>query len=169
MFSQPVCDRLIYKLIKKHRFRSFLEFGLEDGTRCETMIRVATKYGASRNVRYTGIDPFDARSSSQDKLPLIEVHRMLQPTNAKTQLVPGDIQTAISQIANSHVRTDLILISAGYDKEALEASWFFFPRMLHSGSLVLIQDEAGQEFKAMNRLQIEKLAEKHSPKRAIAG
>lgn len=168
MFSQPVCDREIYKLIKKHRFRSFIELGMEDGKRCQWMIRVAAKYGASKNVRYTGIDQFDDRGEGREKLPLIEVHRRLQSAKAKTQLVPGDLQSAISRIANSHVRTDLIAISAGYDEAALDASWFYFPRMLHSRSLVLIQDEAGKEFKAMNRLEIEKLAEKQSRKRGMA-
>ena len=77
-------------------------------------------------------------------------------------------ETPISRIANSHVRTDLIVISAGYDQAALDTSWFYFPRMLHSGSLVLIQHEVGREFKAMNRLEIEKLAEKQTRKRGMA-
>lgn len=168
MFSHPVCDRAIYKLIKKHSFRSFIELGMEDGNRSQWMIRVAAKYGASKNVRYTGVDQFDDRGDDQEKLQLIDVHRRLQSANAKTQLVPGDLQLAISRIANSHVRTDLIVISAGYDQAALDTSWFYFPRMLHSGSLVLIQHEVGREFKAMNRLEIEKLAEKQTRKRGMA-
>ena len=92
----------------------------------------------------------------------------MQSADAKTQLVPGNLQSAIPRIANSHVRTDLIVISAGYDKAELEASWFYFPRMLHSASLVLVQNEAGQQFKLMNRLEIEKLAESQSRHRAKA-
>ena len=168
MFSQPVCDRAIYKLIKKHRFRSLIELGMEDGMRSQWMILVAAKYGASKNVRFTGVDQFDGRAKGQEKLHLIDVHRKLQSTNAKTQLVPGDLQSAVSRIANSHVRTDLIVISSGFDQAELEASWFYFPRMLHSRSLVLIQHEAGGAFTTMNRLEIEKLADQQSRKRGIA-
>ena len=126
------------------------------------------KYGASNNIRYTGVDEFDGRGEGQKKLKLIDVHRQLQSADAKTQLVPGNLQSAIARIANSHVRTDLIVISAGYDQAELEASWFYFPRMLHSASFVLVQDEAGQQFKLMNRLEIEKLAESQSRHRAKA-
>lgn len=168
MFSQPACDRLIYKLIKKHKFRSFIELGMGNGARSEAMIRVAGKFGASKNIRYTGVDQFDDRRQDQGKLQLIDMHRRLNSSNAKTQLVPGDLRSAISRIANSHVRTDLIVISADCDKTELDSIWFYFPRMLHSGSLVLIQDGTGQEFKAINRLEIEKLAEKqtHTKNRA---
>ena len=120
------------------------------------MIRVAKKYGASPVVRYTGIDQFDARHGKQAKLPLIEIHRKLKSENTKTQLVPGNIRSAIARIANSHVRTDLIVISAGFDKSELAASWFYFPRMLHSGSLVLIQPDTSAEFERMSRLEVEK-------------
>ena len=126
------------------------------------------KYGASKNVRFTGVDQFDGRAKGQEKLHLIDVHRKLQSTNAKTQLVPGDLQSAVSRIANSHVRTDLIVISSGFDQAELEASWFYFPRMLHSRSLVLIQHEAGGAFTTINRLEIEKLADQQSRKRGIA-
>ena len=168
MLSKPACDRSIYRLIRKHKFRSFVEIGMEDGTRCENMIRVAKKYGVSTNVRYTGVDQFDARDAGLPKLALIDMHRKLKGTETKIQLVPGDIRPAIARIANSHVRTDLIVISAGFDDGELSSSWFYFPRMLHSGSLVLLQTVAGGEFKPMNRLEVEKLAEQGTPVRSVA-
>jgi hypothetical protein len=168
MLSKPACDRSIYKLIRKHKFRSFIEIGMDTGSRSLNMISVAKKYGVSPNVRYTGVDLFDARAPDQAKLQLIEMHRKLKAIDAKTQLVPGDVQSAIARIANSHVRTDLIVISAGTDEALLESSWFYFPRMLHSGSVVLIQKGEGQEFKSMNRLEIEKLAEQQTPARIAA-
>jgi len=168
MLSKPVCDRSIYKLIRKHKFRSFVEIGMETGTRCVNMIHVAKKFGVSPNVRYTGVDLFDAREPEQGKLQLIEMHRKLKSLDAKTQLVPGDIQSAVARIANSHVRTDLIIISAGVDEAALESSWFYFPRMLHSGSIVLIQKGEGQTFKPLNRLEIERMAEVQAPAKIAA-
>lgn len=168
MIAKPTCDRAIYKLIRKHQYRSFVEIGLQDGTRCQNMIRVARKFGVSTNVRYTGVDQFDARDEHESKLSLIEMHRKLKSLDAKTQLVPGDIQPAIARIANSHVRTDLIVISSGFDAEALDASWMFFPRMLHSGSTVLIQRTPNSQFESMNRLQIEKLADNQPRNKSLA-
>ena len=115
MLAKPACDRAIYKLIRKHKFRSIIEVGMETGTRSVNMIQVAKKFGVSPNVRYTGVDLFEARESEQGKLQLIEMHRTLKSLDAKTQLVPGDVRSAVARIANSHVRTDLIVISAGFD------------------------------------------------------
>jgi hypothetical protein len=168
MLSQPACDRAIYKLIRNNKYCSLIEIGMQDGLRCLNMIRVAKKYGLAPSVRYTGVDQFEARSDGEGKLSLIEMHRKLKSVEAKTQLVPGDLQPAIARIANSHVRTDLIVISAGFDEAALEASWFFFPRMLHAGSRVMIQRTADGAFECMNRLQIEKLAEKQPKSKLLA-
>lgn len=169
MLAKPACDREIYRVIRKHRFRSFIEIGMGDGSRAENMIRVAQKFGVSASTKLTGLDEFDGRDESQDKLSLIEMHRRLKAyENAKTQLVPGDIKHAIARIANSHLRTDLIVVSAGYDKQLLDETWFYFPRMLHSGSIVLVQRENGGSFESLNRLQIEKLTEKPKSRQAIA-
>ena len=168
MFAKPVCDRAIYKLIKKNNYRSFVEIGMQDGTRSHNMIQVAKKFSVSPTIRYTGVDQFDARCDSQSSLPLIEMHRTLKALDAKTQLVPGSLQPAIARIANSHVRTDLIVISAGFDESELSASWFFFPRMLHSGSRVMIQRSVDAPFECLNRHQIEQLAETSSRNGAIA-
>jgi hypothetical protein len=158
MFAKPACDRAIFKLIRKNKYRSFIEIGMQDGSRCLNMIRVAKKFGMSTNLRYTGVDQFDARENQEQPLSLIEMHRRLKSSEAKIQLVPGDLQPAITRIANSHVRTDLIVISAGFDAQSLESSWFYFPRMLHSGSIVMIQKIHDGPFTCLNRLQIEKLA-----------
>lgn len=166
--STPGCDRQIYKLIKQNSFRSIIEFGLEDGNRCISMLKVAQKYAGSMSIRYTGVDAFDARNESQANLPLIQIHRKLQEIEAKTQLVPGDIASSIPRIANSHVRTDLIVISAGFDPESLENNWFYFPRMLHSGSLVLVQKNDNASFEVLNRHQIEKITESNASTRRRA-
>jgi len=169
MMAKPVCDREIYKTIRRNKFRSFIEIGLEDGSRALNLIRVAQKYGVTQNVKYTGIDPFDSRDESTTPLSLIDMHRQLKSfETAKSQLVPGEVQPAIARIANSHVRTDLIIVSAGTSEEEMSKSWFYFPRMLHSGSIVLIQRQAGEQFKRLNRLQIEKLTEREFDQQAKA-
>ncbi|MFK7765743.1 MAG: hypothetical protein AB8B55_00780 [Mariniblastus sp.] len=158
--AKPVCDRAIYRTIKKNQFRSFIEIGLGDGLRSQNLIRVAKKFGVSSNIRYTGVDEFDARETGP-ALPLIQMHKTLKAMEAKTQLVPGNAQSAIARIANSHVRTDMIVISGVVEQSELEASWFYFPRMLHSGSIVMVQNKPDEAFRFFTRLQIEKLAQKH--------
>ena len=158
--DKPVADRVIYKLIKRREVRSIIEVGLGDGTRCEKLIAVAQKF-TEEKVRYTGVDLFDARESSTP-LKLIEMHRRLKGIEAKTQLVPGDIGSALPRIANSHLRTDLILISAGFDREQFSEVKSFLPRMLHASSLLLVQAKEDAEFKKLSRLEIEKAVD--SPK-----
>ena len=167
MLAKPACDRQIFKVIRKNKFRSIVEVGMGDGTRVEKMIRVARKFAISPSLRYTGVDSFDARATG-DPLPLIKMHRKLNFQDVKTQLVPGNLASAIARIANSHVRTDLIVISSGYSESDLESSWFYMPRMLHSSSLVLVQSRENGEFKSLNRLQIEKLADNRQDQRSIA-
>lgn len=162
--SKPVEDRLIFKTIRKFRFRSIIEVGLGDGTRAEKMIRVAKKFGASSGIRYTGIDWFEGRSADQPQLSLRQMHKRLSSSEAKTQLVPGDLGNSIVRIANSHVRTDLILVSAGYDEDSLAECWFYIPRMLHAGSRFMIQRNAGEAYATLTRLEIEKLVVENAAK-----
>ena len=84
------------------------------------------------------------------------MHRRLKGVDAKTQLVPGDIGSALPRIANAHLRTDLILISAGFDREQFSEVKSFLPRMLHASSVLLIQSKEDGEFKKLSRLEIEK-------------
>ena len=158
-FAKPVCDREIYSVIKKYKFRSFVEIGMGDGSRCENMIKVAQRFGESKNVRFTGIDLFDSRTEGEE-LPLIDTHRRLKSlANTKSQLVPGPVQPAVARIANSHVRTDLIVVSALPDPAEMAEAWFYFPRMLHAGSVILHQSSVGGKFKTLNRHQIEKMVD----------
>jgi hypothetical protein len=167
LFGKPACDREIYKTIRKFKIQSIVEIGLGDGKRAETMIQVAQKFSDSSAIRYTGIDLFEARET-EPKLPLREIHKKLTSTGAKCQLVPGDVDSAIARIANSHLRTDLIVISADDPSQRLEAGWFYFPRMLHATSLVLSQGEPNGRFQSQNRLDIEKRSQNCKPRNRAA-
>ena len=156
--SKPAPDRLIYKLIKQRSVGSIVEIGMEDGRRCCNMLAVAQKFNGDGKVKYTGVDLFDARDEDETPLKLIEMHRKLNAVDAKTQLVPGDLASALPRIANAHVRTDMVIISAGFEEEDLEATKMFLPRMLHPSSVVLIQDYQDEPFYVHSRLEIEKMA-----------
>ena len=60
-FSQPACDRMIYRMIRKFKIRSILEIGMGSGKRAENMIQLCHRYGAGTSVRYSGIDLFEER------------------------------------------------------------------------------------------------------------
>ncbi len=157
--NKPAPDRLIYKLIKRRQIRSIVEIGLGDGTRCSNMISVAQKFSPDDKIKYTGIDLFDARDADTPPLKLIEMHRELNGLDAKTQLVPGNLGSALPRIANAHVRTDMVIISAGFDDLEFETTQMFLPRMLHPSSVVLIQDYEDEAFYVHSRLEIEKMAD----------
>lgn len=142
-FSKPTNDRVAYRAIKKHKFRSIVEVGLGEGVRCERLIRVAQKYSGAETVRYTGIDLFEERESSKAPLKLIEMHRRLNGLGAKAQLQPGNFGNTIQRIANAHAHTDLVVVQCDTDGDVFElegfaAAWKFLPRMLHSSSQVML-------------------------------
>jgi hypothetical protein len=168
MLAKPASDRAIYRKIKKLRARSIVEIGLGDGVRAERIVQVAQKFGAGQTVKYTGIDLFDGRSEDQSPLKLIEMHKRLTALGVKPQLVPGELGSSIRRIANSHTRTDLMIVSAGFQEADLDASWFYIPRMLCAGSFLMLQNKADDNFNVMSRLDIERLAEQHTQRREAA-
>lgn len=162
MFTKPVENRMVYKLIKKNQFQSFVEVGLGNDARFEKMIQVAHSFSNSENLRYTGVDLFDSRVAPDSPLKLIEMHKRMKALPAKTQLVPGELDSAIQRIANSHLRTDLILISAGFEQFQFDAAITFLPRMMHSSSRLLIQKTRDAAFDELSRLDVERLADRQS-------
>ena len=157
--SKPTNDRMAYRAIKKNRFRSLVEVGLGEGVRCERMIRIAQKYGGSSTIRYTGIDRFEDRDPSETSLKLIEMHRQLNGLGAKAQLVPGNFSSSIQRIANSHLRTDLMVIQCESEEDAFAdegfaQAWKFLPRMLHASSLVMLFYPK-DEYEVLNFLDVE--------------
>ena len=155
--GKPATDRTVYQLIKKNQFQSFVEIGLGTGERCQQILRVADKF-SDKPIRYTGVDLFDARP--ENGLKLIDMHKTLKAFAAKTQLVPGPVGPSIERIANSHLRTDMIVISPSTQRSEIESVISFFPRMLHANSLVLIQFKPDQKMKQLTRLDIERWVKK---------
>ena len=168
--SKPACDRGLYKAIKKHRVRSIVEIGMGSGERAKYLVQIAKKFAGDAPVRYTGIDLFEGRPDSQDELSLISVHRDMNKLEAKVQLVPGEPHQAMPRIANSHVRTDMIIISAGYDATSLERSWYYMPRMIHANSVIFVQGptDFDKPYQLLNRLRVEQLADEFGLRRPIA-
>lgn len=155
-FSNPASNRIIYRTIRRSRIASIVEIGVGDAERAANMIRVAKKYSGSGSVRYTGIDLFEA--DLQSPITLKECHRKLGGLDVKLQLVPGDVASGVNRIANSHLRTDLVVISGSNNTAALDDIWFLVPRMLHATSVVFLQESGDEEgyLERLGRLEIER-------------
>ncbi len=143
-FSRPKSDRVIYRAIRKHGCHRFLEIGVGQGLRAQRMIDLALASHPQDQVRYVGIDLFEARPEPASGLKLKDAHRLLKARGIATQLVPGDPFSALARTANSLRDIDLVLISADQDAASLERAWFYLPRVLHATSLVF-QEQANPD------------------------
>jgi hypothetical protein len=144
-FSKPPEDRPIYKAICEACPTRILEIGIGSGQRALRMIEVAALCRPAAQIRYTGIDLFEARSAGDGPgLSLIQAHRALKTTGALIRLIPGDLCTALARSANSLPGNDLIVIAGRRDPEAMRRAWFFLPRMLKADSQLFVQ-EGGED------------------------
>ena len=83
-FSNPAGDRLIYRTIRRQKVRTILELGIGFGQRAVRMIEIAGCYHPIREVRFTGVDLFEARSSADGPgVTLKMAHRLLNATGAR--------------------------------------------------------------------------------------
>ncbi|MCA9270683.1 MAG: hypothetical protein KDA41_19510, partial [Planctomycetales bacterium] len=160
-FAKPVADRTLFRLIARHRLTHIVELGVGDGLRAQRMIALALRNSRGL-VRYTGVDQFEARPAAQPGLTLKQAYQRLRPSGAKVQLAPGDPFSALGRIANSHAGTELFIVSADQDADALAKAWFFVPRMLASGAFVLVarpsDSKAGFAFETLSATAVSQLA-----------
>lgn len=170
-FSKPVSDRLLYRVIRQYRPCQLLEIGMGDGQRARRLISVAQRYSPEAEIRYTGIDLFEARPAIlEPALSLKEAHRLLKSTGARTHLVPGDPYSALARTANSLGGTQLVVISATHDTSALERAWFYLPRTLAAGAQVFVEQPAPvaglSVLEQFSSQELERLAAIHTRRKA---
>lgn len=143
--SKPASDRSIYRYLRQVRVTSILEIGLGQAERSLRMIELAGLHAPAQEIRYTGVDPFEARDPADGPgLNLKTAHRLLKSTGARVQLLPGDPLSAIARTANSLQNIDLVVVSASATL-AMEETWFYVPRMLHDGSRIFMEHARGKE------------------------
>jgi predicted O-methyltransferase YrrM len=168
-FSKPQGDRAIYKAIARHKCQRFLELGVGSGLRAERMIHVAARHHAKDQLRYVGIDLFEARTAPATGMSLKDAHRAFKNLGVAAQLVPGDPFSALARAANALRDIDLVLISADQDAASLERAWFYLPRVLHAKSLVLVEranPDGTLSVLPMDRSEVDARARK--PQRRVA-
>jgi hypothetical protein len=121
-----------------------LEIGIGDLTQTLRMVGLAARWTPGEAVRYAAIDLFEARSGGE-KLTLKDAHRQFKAAGAVAQLIPGEPARALAAAANSLGKVDVVIIGAEQSEAALEGAWFYLPRILQAGSVVLreTRNEAG--------------------------
>jgi hypothetical protein len=135
--SQPAAERILYRLVRKYHARKILEIGIGTGRRTLRMFEAASHATAEGSLSYTGIDMFEMRSAGAGPgLSLKLAHRQLRADRVKVRLVPGLVYEALARTANEIGPCDLIVISAGQERDSLSKAWFYFPRMLHATTQV---------------------------------
>ena len=137
-FAKPTGDRGLDRVVRTGLNRRIVEIGVGDAQRAKQILQLAVRLADGQPVWYTGIDLFESRPQ-RDGLDLKQAYKLLRPTGARVQLVPGDPLTALSRVANSLQRTDLLIISADISAESMKRAWFYVPRMLHATSQVFAE------------------------------
>jgi hypothetical protein len=157
-FSRPKADREIYRLLKRQQITRIVEVGIRDLERTCTIIEVAQRFAADKQVAYTAMDWFDARPSDASPLTLKQAHTALKETGAQVRLVPGAPAKSISTVANAHLNTELLLVAESITDDDMSFAWFYVPRMLRANSLVFREKRDADGQMQLKRLSIAELA-----------
>ena len=139
-FSKPAGDRQIYRAIQRLKAKSIVEMGVGMGVRSKRLIQVAQRYAGDQQVRFTGIDMFEAREAHNPGWTVKRAHSVLTSLGAKVQVVPGDPFSALARTANSLTGTDLVVIGHDQEQDSMDRAWFYMPRMLTETSLVFLAE-----------------------------
>jgi hypothetical protein len=149
--SQPASDRPIYKALRQHPVRKIVELGVGDAVRTRRILEMALALRPDGEIRYAGIDLFEARPASQAGLSLKAAYKLLRQVPVQSRLIPGDPFTALARVANDLTETDLLVIAADQDPQQLARAWALVPRMVHDSSLVFLE-RTTQKQKCFDRL-----------------
>lgn len=168
--AKPVADRALYRLIRSEKTCRIVELGVASPSRIANLIAVAQRYSPQAEIHYSAIDWFDMRSHGLRPLKLIDAHRQLKATGAKIRLLPGEPGQTLRSVANSLLKTDLLLIGPAVTDEAFAPAWFYLPRMCHPKTIVLRGVEANGEvtYHAISFAEIAERSVAASPARAAA-
>ncbi len=159
-FSKPSWDRSLYQVITLEKPKSILEIGIASVERTLNMMQIAQRVTPGTEIKYCGIDLFDARSPGGKPLKLKDAHCQLQKTKAKVRLMPGEFHDCLPRYANQVGKHDLVIITTTQEAANCASAWYFVPRMLESSGLVLMRDLSRKEqpYKILSAEKVDRLA-----------
>jgi hypothetical protein len=166
LLSNPPQDRRIYQAIARTAPQAILEIGIGSGERASRMLELALRYQEPDQLRYIGIDLFEARPPENPGLTLKRAHRSLSEWGASIRLVPGDPAQALTCTANGLGPVDLVVISGDQNISFDSRVWFYLPRLLAKDALVFEEKQASMS--GRGEFQQHPLAELHSRADALA-
>ena len=152
-FSKPIHQRPVLRAAASMRARRIVQIGVGTGGQALRLLEVVRRYHGRDQVRFTGIDLFEARPPDAPGLTLKRAHKLLRRLASTVQLLPGDPQSALARGANAMLDTDLLVISADQSGARIRGAAGYLPRMLHERSLVFIQYPDGEKFEKLTRRQ----------------
>ena len=118
--SQPSSDRVLYRAIRKRKLRRIMEIGIGDLRRGVRMIRLAQRYHPAAEVRYIGVDLFEARpKSGMAEMSLKQAYRTAPSDGARIHLIPSDAIQSLVRSANALPGNELVIVAADQTAEHL--------------------------------------------------
>lgn len=161
-FSRPVGERALYRACRRQAPKSIVEIGVGTGQRISRLMEFVLESHAASDVRYVGIDLFEARSPDSPGLGLKQAHAQFKPLGIKLQLVPGDPHSALSRVANAVRDVDWLVIAADVDRESMTRAWPFVPRMLNATTRVYVEEPGTDgklnQYRELTRAEVESFA-----------
>jgi hypothetical protein len=168
-FSKPAADRTLYRCVRRQQAARILQIGIATPHRALRLIATAGR-GSAAGVAYVALDQFEARPQENPGMALKDAYRVLKPTGARVQLVPGEIGPALARSANALGQMDLVVITSDYDETSIGAGWYYLPRMLHASSRVFLEkvhaDASTPSWRLLTSAEIAALAAENRPRRA---
>jgi hypothetical protein len=165
--SHPARERPIYRHCLRSPPKRVIELGLGSLVRTERMLGLLRATVPGETVHYVGLDRFEGRLPDDPPgVTLKAAHQRLHGL-ARVQLVPGNVDTALSRLCNHLGSFDLVLISADNDPRHLDRSWFFIQRLITPQSSVFVEARAGTGgWNTIPKAQVDELAAKTVLRRA---
>lgn len=150
-----------------------MEIGIGDLRRGMRMIRLAQRYHGRGDVRYIGVDLFEAAGSSEGpcrSLSLKQAYRQLRSTGARLHLIPGDAIQSLVRSANALPGNELVLVAADQVVQRMSDAWPYIPRMLAPSALLFAAEanDAKSVWKKLPPDRLPLLASPAEPRRAAA-
>jgi len=165
-FSRPAGERVVHRAVLRAPPRRILEIGLGTLLRTRRVLRVVGARLDATTVHYVGLDRFEGRQPGDPPgVTLKEAHRGLHG-QARVQLVPGNVDTALSRVCNHLAPFDLVLISADTDERQLDRCWFFLQRLTTPTSRILVEERPGAAWATLSKQQLDDRAARTVMKRA---